>query len=207
MKSSFSKLAIALAALLCLSAFMPAALAAYLPLSVQISAEITATGTMPAEPETYIICMTANEDDNPMPNGQIGGSYELSVKGTGKVTFPEMTYGRVGIYTYTISQIAGENSDCKYDARTYTVTVSVINAETGGHEIIVAMREDGKTDKIGTATFHNIYKTIVTPPGTITATGVSDLMPYYIGGSAVLLFAAFFIVRSLQKAEGGHEGR
>lgn len=201
MKTSLSRITLAIMALLlCVATIMPAAMAQELPLTVQIDAEITAEGTLPEEADVRTVRLTANDAANPMPNGQTGGSYDMTVSNTGKVSFPEMKFNKLGIYTYTISQVAGDYEDCKYDTRTYELTVSVVNGE-GGYEVIVAMRESGKAEKTDAALFHNVYKTIVTPPGKVTKTGVNDMWPWYIGGSAVLLIAAFFIIRALRRPE------
>lgn len=209
MKTSLSRITLAIMALLlCLATIAPAAMAQELPLSVQIDAEITAEGTLPEQPESCILRMTANDAANPMPNGQQGGSYDLTIATTGKAAFPAMTFDKLGIYTYTIQQVAGSYPDCKYDARVYALTVSVVNGENGGYEMTVSIRESDKNEKTSAALFHNVYKTIVTPPGEVTQTGVSDMWPWYIGGSAVLLIVAFFIVRALRHREdGSSEGK
>lgn len=204
MKTSLSRITLAIMALLlCLANLAPAAMAQELPLSVQIDAEITAEGTLPEPADNCVLRMTADDAANPMPNGQKGGSYDLTVANAGKATFPAMTFDKLGVYTYTIQQIAGSYADCKYDARVYVLTVSVVNGENGGYEVSVSMRESDKTEKTGAAVFHNVYKTVVTPPGKVTETGVSDMWPWYIGGSAALLIVAFFIVRALRRREDG----
>lgn len=202
MKTSLSRISLAIMALLlCLATIVPAAMAQELPLSVQIDAEVTAEGTLPEQPDNLVLRMTADDAANPMPNGQKGGSYDLPVATKGKVTFPEMTFNELGKYNYTIQQVAGSDPDCKYDARVYKLTVTVVNADNGGQEIFVSIRESEKNEKVNTVVFHNVYKTIVTPPGDITQTGVSDMWPWYIGGSVALLIVAFFIVRALRKRE------
>lgn len=209
MKTSLSRITLAMMALLlCLATLSPAAMAQELPLSVQIGAEITAEGTLPDPAENRVVRMTADDEANPMPNGQKGGSYDLTIANTGKATFPAMTFDKLGIYTYTIRQVAGSYEDCTYDTREYALTISVVNSENGGYEVSVSMRESGKTEKTDAAIFHNVYKTIVTPPGEVTETGVNDMWPWYIGGSAVLLIVAFFIVRALRRREdGSSEGK
>ena len=209
MKTSLSRITLAIMALLlCLATIAPAAMAQELPLSVQVEAEITAEGTLPEQPDNRVVRLTADDEANPMPNGQKGGSYDLTVANAGKATFPAMTFDKLGVYTYTIQQIAGSYEDCKYDARVYVLTISVVNGENGGYEVSVSMRESDKTEKTDAALFHNVYKTIVTPPGNITETGVNDMWPWYMGGSAALLIVAFIIVRALRRREdGSSEGK
>ena len=214
MKSSFSKILLTLAALiLCLAAMMSPALAAANGLTVQLDAGITLEGTLPDPAETYTIRLTADDSANPMPGGQTGGSYDLEITGAGAASFPEITYDKLGIYTYTIAQVAGSNADCTYDARTYSLTVSVINAgQGGGLAVEVALREDGAVEKTDKAVFHNAYKVIVptaaptTEPGDITPTGVSDRWLYYMGGGALLMLAAGFFARSLLRRDEDGNG-
>lgn len=205
MKSSFAKFSLVLAALLlCLSMLSTAALAEEAP-TVQINAQVTLEGTLPSTPESYILRMSADNASNPMPDGQTGGRYDLTITGAGTADFPAMTFEKVGIYTYSISQLAGENEHCTYDERSYKLTVSVVNAENGGLAAVVAMYQaDVAEKKESTALFHNVYETIVkptTPPGTITETGVRDMWMYYAGGSVLLLIGAAVIVYLLRKPE------
>lgn len=204
MKSSFLKIARTLMALvLCTAALALPALAEADGLSVRLDAGITLEGTLPDPAEIYTIRLTADDSASPMPGGQTGGSYDLEITGAGTASFPAIAYDRLGIYTYTLAQVPGTNPDCTYDARTYSLTVSVVNAESGGLAVEVALREDGKVEKTAMAAFHNAYKVIVptpaptTEPGAITPTGVSDHWMYYLSGSAALLVAAAFLVRSL----------
>lgn len=214
MKSSLSKCALALmAVILCLAAMTPAALAEADDLTVQIGAQITLEGTLPDTPEQYQLRMTPAAQTNPMPGGQLGGAYVMTMTGAGSAAFPDMTFDRVGVYTYTIEQLPGSYPDCRYDARSYQLTVSVVNGADGGLDVEVALREDGKPEKTNTALFHNVYKTIVptpaptTEPGEITQTGVSDMWMYYMAGAAALLVCAGALARRLLRREdGGHEG-
>lgn len=209
MKTSLSRITLAIMALLlCVATLVPAAMAQELPLSVKIDAEITAEGTLPEDADNCILRMTADDASYPMPNGQQGGSYDLTIATTGKASFPEIQYKELGVYTYTVQQVAGSYEDCEYDGRVYKLTVTVVNGENGGYEAIVTMRESEKSEKVSSALFHNVYATIVTPPGEVTQTGVSDMWHWYIGGSAVLLVVAFFIVRALcHREDSSSEGK
>lgn len=214
MKTSLSRITLALMTLLlCAAVLVPTGLAEE-TLSIAIDAQITLEGTLPAEAERFVVRMTADDDGNPMPGGGKGGSRDLTIDGAGRAAFPAMSFDRVGVYKYTIAEIPGANPDCTYDARTYQLTISVVNGEKGGLDIEAALRENGKTEKTGAALFHNVYKTIAptpaptTPPGEITATGVNDRWMYYAGGAAVLLVAAAAIACALRRRENGsHECR
>ncbi len=208
MKLSYFKPLFAVTALiLCLAALMPAALAAD-DLAVNLKAQITLEGTQPTEAETFVIRMTADNSAFPMPGGQTGGTADLNITGAAVGTFPTITYSNLGIYTYTIQQLPGTNADCTYDDRTYQMKVVVTNAEQGeGLDIAVTLHESGKTEKLDAVCFHNVYETIVTPPGEITATGVNDMWFYYVGGSALLLIIAGIVICNLRpKKDGNNDG-
>lgn len=208
MKTSLSKFTFVLMALLlCLTTVIPAAFAEEAQ-TVQINAEITAEGTLPTEAETYVLCMTASDAGNPMPNGQKGGSYELKITDVGKATFPAMQFDQLGIYKYTIAQKSGSYADCTYDERTYDLTVYVVNDENDEMGVEVVLQENGQSEKTDTTLFHNVYKKVQTESGEITKTGVNDMWPYYLGGSVLLLMLALVTIRSLRRREdGSHEGQ
>lgn len=50
---------------------------------------------------------------------------------SGHVTFPALTYTEAGTYTYTLTEVAGSNSNVIYDDSVYTVTVTVTGDEDG----------------------------------------------------------------------------
>lgn len=206
MKSSLSKCMLALAAMLVCLMMLTGAAMAEGP-SVSINAQITLEGTLPEKPETFTLRMKANDSANPMPGGKTGGTYDLPIISADRGTFPAMKFDKVGIYTYTITQQPGTNVDCSYDGKKYDLTVTVINAENNGLEAVVALRQAGVQDrKEDTASFHNVYKTIVkptTPPGTITPTGVNDMWTYYLGGAVLLLVAASVIIHFLRRQGDG----
>lgn len=207
MKSSLSGITLALmAALLCLVALMPTALAADTQ-TIEPKAQVTLEGTLPATAEDFKIRITASDPANPMPGGQTGGTYDLTITGADSGIFPAMSFDSLGIYKYTIAEVPGTNPDCTYDNRTYHLTVSIVNSDTGdGYTSSVALREEGMEEKTNIALFHNIYKTVVTPPGTITPTGVNDLWMYEVGGAAFLLAAAAVIVHFLRQKRNGSHG-
>lgn len=207
MKPRFTRILLALTAvLLCLSAWT-AALAED-DLTVRLDVQVTQEGTLPDPAEAMTVRMTAGGRKNPMPDGQVGGSFDLTVTGADAVSFPAMAFTRLGVYTYTIEQLPGNDPDCAYDTRVYQLTVSIINAQKGkGLDMEVALREQGKDEKIGAVLFHNVYKTIdPTPaptkkPGDITATGVNDPWPFYFGGCAALLVIAALAIHALRRRE------
>lgn len=188
---------------LCLVLFAPSSLAAEDP-SVQLPVIITAEGTLPSAPENYVVRLTAENSAYPMPNGQVGGSFDLTIQGVTAGVIPPITYRGVGVYTYTIRQIPGAYPDCKYDTAVYTMRVTVTNAAGGGYDVTVGIHRDQLETKPDNVTFHNVYKVIVkptTPPGKITPTGDSNAALLYLAGSALLLLVACGMICGIVRRE------
>ncbi|MCF0120140.1 MAG: hypothetical protein HUJ65_00760, partial [Oscillospiraceae bacterium] len=104
------------AAVLMLATALPALAAA--PVSITIPVEIKATGSVPAEPETYTLVLTADTAGAPMPSGAVNGRAEKSVIGPGKTEF-KIEYNTSGVYTYTIVQKPGSSTNGRYDETVY----------------------------------------------------------------------------------------
>lgn len=133
---------------------------------IEIPVEILTEGAVPAIKEVYVLRLTADEETFPMPNGQVGGYFDLPVTGAAKGLFPLISYSRVGIYTYKLEQIPGAHPDCAYDTRVYTVNVMVANKEGGGFETYLALHEEAETTKPDAAYFKNFYPWPPDQPGT-----------------------------------------
>lgn len=124
---------------------VPASAASATP-TVEIPVSIELTGTLPTPAEKFTIEMKADDASFPLPSGA-SGVYTTEITGAGSTKL-QITYTRVGIYTYTIRQLPGTNEDCYQDATEYTVTVYVTNAEGGGLDTTVAIYEKDKDDAI-----------------------------------------------------------
>ena len=112
--------------------------------TIEIPVEVTAEGSVPSEPETYVVRLTAVTDDAPMPDGASGDTAELSIQGPGEGAF-SFTYRRTGVYQYKISQVVGTSTICEYDATVYDLYVYVTrNAEK---ERADAEKERADTEK------------------------------------------------------------
>ncbi|MDO5123130.1 MAG: FctA domain-containing protein [Eubacteriales bacterium] len=146
-------LAGALLAVLAVAGLPVTALAAE-PLRVELpSVEIKLEGAAPSPDEEYKIVMQADDAlFNPMPLGSTKDGYPLTIKGSGTVKVPALTYEKPGVYTYTISQVQGSNSQCTYDDTVYTMKVYITNRQDGKgleSEIVLSVSGmDGKPDKI-----------------------------------------------------------
>lgn len=84
------------------------------PCEAPIEVEKKITGTAPASAETYTFVLTADGKDE-----------EITVTGAGKASFSKRTYTEEGVYTYTIKEVKGSDTHCKYDTTVYTVADTV----------------------------------------------------------------------------------
>lgn len=155
MKKVLRKVPVALLVLvLVVSLFPVAALAAEGP-SVSLPASVAVTGEdLPDPGEVYKLCLTAR-NGAPMPEGTVDGACVISVTGEGKASFPAITYGRVGVYEYTISQFAGDHPRAHYDATVYNVIVTVTNGPSGTLEVVTAIKNGSAKQE--SAHFVNTY--------------------------------------------------
>lgn len=124
---------------------------------ISIPVKVITNGKLPETAETYTIRLSANNSTSPMPNGKLGGSFDLKIEGSGEATFSSISYSTVGEYNYKIEQIAGANPNCIYDSRKYLVKVTISNNENGGYDATIVLREDGKDAKPDSAEFINKY--------------------------------------------------
>lgn len=160
MKRMLQRIGLTLFALvLCLRALPISAYAAN-SLRVAIPVSVELEGALPTENEDYVLHLKTKDDAFPMPEETVDGICSMGVKGGGTFLFPEITYSKVGIYTYEVWMSTGENAFAIYDETIYDVTVYVTNAEDGsGLEstvIAYAQREDAEKTPV---LFHIFYKT------------------------------------------------
>ena len=74
---------------------------------------------------------------------------------SGKITFPTFRYDTEGTYTYTVSEVAGTNSNVTYDDSVYTLTVTVSKS---GEELTAectGLMKDGEA--VESILFENTY--------------------------------------------------
>lgn len=186
--------------LLAAALFCAAACAlAQTPATFALSVVITQEGRSPS-PIDYTVRLAA-QDGAPMPAGQVGGTYDVTLNGPGEVHFPAITYDHVGTYTYTVSQLKGDDKHCEYDPSVYTLTVYVLNkADFSGFDITAVFTDSEGGPKPDNNLFGNIY----TPDpenGSITPTGVADHWPKYLAGSAVLFAVSGVLATRLRRRE------
>ena len=183
------------AALLCAAACA----LAQTPATFALGVVITQEGRSPS-PIDYTVRLAA-QDGAPMPAGQVGGTYDVTLNGPGEVHFPAITYDHVGTYTYTVSQLGGDDRHCEYDDSVYTLTVYILNnADFSGFDITAVFTDSEGGPKPDNNLFGNIY----TPDpenGSITPTGVADHWPKYLAGSAVLFAVSGVLATRLRRRE------
>lgn len=153
----------------CVMAMVLPAYAAELP-EVSVPVTISLSGTLPRPAEDYTVVMKADSADFPMPDGAVGGTSSIVITGEDSKNFPTIVYDRVGVYTYTISQVAGTNKKCTYDDTVYTLVVTITNKEDySGLEATAVLHPDSDGEKLPGAEFANKYK--VDPPSDTPKTG------------------------------------
>ena len=124
-----------------------------LPVTVKLS------GRPPTEDEDYTIVLKADNPEYPMPEGSVDESYNMTIQGEGSKELPEINFSSVGVYTYTISQLAGVNELASYDNKVYNLVVLVTNAKNGsGLEITVNLYLLGEKEKQDELLFLNNYE-------------------------------------------------
>ncbi len=124
-------------------------------LSIEVPAEVILSGPVLDSKDTFTIELDAETSGAPLPEGAKDGSFSDSVEGAGLLKF-RMEYSSVGIYSYTIKQLKGDNADCTYDTAEYTLTVYVTVAKDGTVEATTVL-EDRDGNKTDTAVFKNTY--------------------------------------------------
>ena len=115
---------------------------------VTLSAVVRTTGEVPEIPEVYTIRMTAI-DRAPLQDSS-EDFLDLTLTGPGTVTLPEIVYPTVGIYRYTVFQIAGNVPDAEYDDGVYQVAVTVTDPESedGLTETVAILKDGVKQDSM-----------------------------------------------------------
>lgn len=131
---------------------------------ISVPVTISLSGTLPHPAETFTVLIKADAPEYPMPHGTVDGICSMTITGEDTKHFPAITYGRVGVYTYKVYQIAGANEKCTYDDIVYTLTVTVSNrADYNGLEVTAVIHPDSEGAKVPGVLFENKYK-VESPP-------------------------------------------
>lgn len=115
--------------------------------------------------EKFFVCLEADPETMPMPDGGRDGRYRMTYDGPGTQYIPPIAFDAIGVYTYRIYQEKGNNPLCRYDERTYRLTIYVTCEETAGMALQMSAtlhNEDGD-EKVTEIIFENLFDTPETP--------------------------------------------
>ena len=187
--------------------------------SVSIPVTVSLSGTLPEKAENFTIKLSADDAAYPMPEGAEDGSCTMTITGAATKNLPTITYDRVGVYTYTIAQVAGSNKKCTYDDTVYTLDVYITNAEDGsGLEATAVLYPGSEGDKQTAAEFKNVYETVKptptptptpkptpkpSPKPTTPKTGDDSTPVLYavLIAASLCVIVVLFLTRKIKKAE------
>lgn len=193
-------LALVMTVMCCMTLVLPA-YAAELP-GVSVPVTISLSGTLPYPAEDFTVVLKADDTAYPMPEGAVDGAYSLTITGEDSENFPAITYDRVGVYTYTLYQVAGTNPKCTYDDTVYSLTVTISNREDySGLEATAVLYPDSDEDKLPGAAFANQYQ--VDPPSDTPKTGDESSPALYAALIVVSMgmIVALFLTRKSKISE------
>lgn len=105
-------------------------------------------------PKEHFDFMIKSENDAPMPEDSVENTKVLSVVGSGKVNFGDITFTKEGTYIYTVTELNGGKEGWKYDSSVYTVTATVTEKNDKLHAEWTITKEDSTASEI---VFTNIY--------------------------------------------------
>lgn len=131
------------------------------PITVALPVSVRLTGALPETLENLTVVLAAEQPENPMPNGTVGGVYAMDIIGSKQQNFPELVYDKAGIYKYRIYQEKGADKQGVYDENVYFVMVTVLQNKNGGFDVSVGVhKNDVLTEpKAGAIEFANHYRT------------------------------------------------
>ena len=142
------------------------------PPEVSLPVTISLSGTLPNPEEDFKVALKANNVDDPMPEGTVNGVCSMTITGEGRKNFPAIIYDRVGVYRYTVYQVAGTNKKCTYDDTVYNLTVTVSNkTDYSGLEATAVLHPESGGDKLADIEFENKYPVEPEPASDIPKTG------------------------------------
>ncbi len=128
----------------------------------------TLTGREMQDDETYYFQLTAVDDNakGVLPNAQtVKVTKDNMENGSAGFKFNDMSFTKVGTYTFTVNEVADENgtettngSGMTYDANIATVTVVVSDTQDGSLKADVFYSNDKHGDTTDQALFTNVYE-------------------------------------------------
>ena len=192
--------AVLITAMCCITTALPVS-AAELP-EVSVPVTISLSGTLPYPAEDYTVVLKAEDAAYPMPSGTISGACTMTITGKGTKNFPVITYDRVGVYTYTIYQVAGTNKKCTYDETVYTLLVQITNKEDySGLEATAVLYPDSDGEKVPVAEFLNKYKVELPADSPQTGDESSPLLYAVLLIVSMAVIVTLFLTRKRKQSE------
>lgn len=142
---------------LCVSFLGVTASAAAAPVSATIELNTALSGDLPDTPDTFTLRLAPDKAGFPMPEGSKDGVYTAALKGEDSHRV-QISFDRVGVYGYTVTQLPGTNEDCYQDSRVYHITAYVTsdNRDQSLHLSVLVTRE-GSEEKQEKIIFSNRY--------------------------------------------------
>ena len=117
---------------------------------VEIPVEIVLNGSVFDAKDDFTVQITAVTEDAPMP-----AESTVKITGAGSASF-QMEYPELGVFSYTVKQVAGSADYIEYDEAEYKLTVYVVRAEDGTVGVQINL-EDAEGNKVEKASFTNTY--------------------------------------------------
>ncbi len=96
------------------------------------------TGDAPEKAETYTFRLTA-KDNAPLP-----ADSTVTITGSGKASFPAVTFTKAGTYRYEIEEVKGSDKNCTYDKTVYKIDVIVTAKDDGTLSAEMSVTAGGK---------------------------------------------------------------
>lgn len=156
---------------LCTAMFAPAAFAdpagetLKLPVTVELERELSYKND-------HQITIEALDDNCPMPDGSADGKYTMTITGADTKEFPDITFTRVGIFNYKVTQKDLQKEGWTFDDSVYTVVVTVTTDGQGNKTMTVALHKEGVDEKPEKVLFTNKY---TAKPALVTLTAKKTL--------------------------------
>lgn len=119
---------------------------------LQLEVEKTILGDRPATQETFSFLLEP-VGDAPMPEEDT-----VTITGSGKVTFPAITFDAPEDYHYTLREIPGKAWGFTYDDTVYLLTVQVTTDDAGNLTATLYLSQEGSDGKADEIEFINRYR-------------------------------------------------
>lgn len=111
----------------------------------------------PAFTPGFGFTMTAKDPTNPMPEGCMGVSKDVAIRGAGAVEFGKITFTEAGIYEYNITEKNLGLPGCTYDDSVYLLRYNVADND-GKLSFIRSIYKNGVLQpNMSTITFVNVF--------------------------------------------------